>query len=74
MLILEFSMIPPIFAGIWCGNGKPPLSEYLNPIISELAELISNGIVVVGHTIKVQLGFIACDTPARAYVKGITRF
>lgn len=71
-MISEFPIIPPIVTGIWCGNGKPPLSEYLSPLISELKELLSNGIVINGHIVKILFGVCICDSPARSLIKGIT--
>lgn len=71
---LEFPNMPPIVAGIWCGNGKPPLNEYLTPLISELKELLMNGITINNHSIGIRFGWCICDTPARSFLKGIALY
>lgn len=67
----EFPMFEPFFAAIWCGKSKPPCKEYLEPFISEMKDLMSEGLIVNSHLIKVKFGFCVCDTPARALIKGI---
>lgn len=68
-IFLEISKIPPIIIEIWCGNGKLPLKEYLTPLVLELKGLLTTGIVVCDHFIKIHLGYCVCDTPARSYLK-----
>lgn len=56
---------------IWCGQGKPDLHAFLNPFVSELNHILSNGIKINNYELKVSiLGFV-CDSPARAFLKGI---
>lgn len=56
--------------GIWCGNGKAPLNEYLRPLINELMEFQVDDLIINDCRIKVQFGRCICDTPARSYLKG----
>lgn len=63
-------MIEPFFAGIWCGKSKPLCREYLEPLISEMEDLMSNGMIVNSHLINVKFGLCICDTPARVMLKG----
>lgn len=57
---------------IWCGNGKPTvLNDFLDPFIDELNEIVQNGISINGYEISVAIRCFICDTPARAYIKGI---
>lgn len=60
--------------GIWCGEGKAPLKEYLHPLVSELKELIANGIQINNFNMKIKFGRCICDTPARSYIKGVVGF
>lgn len=58
---------------IWCGNGKPTvLNEYLNPFVNELNEILLNNIFINDYQIKVVVRCFICDTPARAYIKGLS--
>lgn len=56
--------------GIWYGETKPILNEYLDPFVTELEDIISNGIVVNNHLVKVEFGRVHSDTPARCFLKG----
>lgn len=67
----EFPNIQPMVIGIWAGDSKPNLNEYLLPLVTELDSIISNGININSHHVAVKMGQIICDTPARAFIKGI---
>lgn len=56
--------------GIWSGNSKPPLAEFLHPLINELKSILIDGICLNSHHIEIRMGKIICDTPARVFVKG----
>lgn len=66
----DFPKIRPIVVGIWSGEGKPVLNEYLEPFVNELLELIENGLSVNGHNFELNIRAFICDSPARAYIKG----
>lgn len=54
-------------------QGKPKcLETYLRSFIDEMKALIDNGIVINGHLIRIKIKCFTCDTPARAFLKGIT--
>lgn len=56
--------------GIWYGESKPILSEYLVPFVEDLENILSNGIVINNCHIEVKIGQMICDTPARSFLKG----
>lgn len=56
--------------GIWCGDSKPWIDEYLAPLITEIKCATSNGLTVNSHLIKIKVGRIVGDTPARSFIKG----
>lgn len=60
--------------GIWCGETKPVLTEFLSPLISELMVILQNGILINSHHVTIKMGKILADTPARALVKGTCIF
>lgn len=64
--------IQPMVVAIWFGSQKPSsLNEYLHPFVSELKEILTNGVTVNGHLITVLFHCCVCDSPARAFIKGI---
>lgn len=66
--------IPPIVVAIWCGVGKPSvLNDYLRPFVTELNDLLGNGLIVNEHRIQISFRCFICDTPARAFIKGLFR-
>lgn len=66
----EFPDITPMAVGIWCGEGDPPLNEYLGTLISELKEILTSGITINEYNINIYFGWCICDTPARSFIKG----
>lgn len=73
LFFLEYPQIRPSVIAIWYGEKKPVLNEYLGQFVSELIALFRTGIIVNNHKIKINIKAFICDTPARAYVKGITQ-
>ncbi|XP_057329856.1 uncharacterized protein LOC130670466 [Microplitis mediator] len=62
----------PFVIAIYAGTSKPNSSnEYLNPFIREINGLLRNGVEIDGQNFKVCLKGFICDTPARAFIKGI---
>lgn len=72
--LTEFPEIPPMVCGIWSGESKPILNEYIEQLVSELKILITEGISVNAHHISIKIGRILADTPARAFLKGNSIF
>lgn len=62
--------VPPMVIGIWQGDSKPILDEYIQPLVAEMQTLILSGISIKDHHVKVNFGLVICDTPARSLMKG----
>lgn len=55
---------------IFCGNQKPnPLDEYLNELLSELKDLMQNGLYAIEKQYRVSVFAFVCDAPARSFLK-----
>lgn len=61
----------PFAVAIFCGNRKPPLKEFMLEFIAELSHLAKNSLKVNERTVSIQIRAFCCDTPARAFIKGI---
>lgn len=71
MTFLEMPEIQPMIIAIWCGIEKPKnLNEFLRPFVTELNEILRNGININGYSLTVSVHCFVCDTPARAFIKG----
>ncbi|XP_065088016.1 uncharacterized protein LOC135709552 [Ochlerotatus camptorhynchus] len=71
----EFASLKPMIVGIFYGKSKPKKVEvFLAPFVNELKPLITSGIDVNGVKLAVKLRAIICDSPARAFVKGVVNF
>lgn len=63
--------IQPMIIAIWCGFSKPKeLNEFLRPFVTELNEILRNGIIINGYSLTVTCHCFVCDTPARSFIKG----
>lgn len=63
----------PFCIAVFCGKGKPsPLDTYLHRFITELQELVSNGIFIDNILFTVEIELFTCDAPARAYLKSVS--
>lgn len=70
--LIKNSKFPVFIVGLFCGTSKPkPLSIYLEDLITELSELIENGIRIKHKSFNIVLHSFICDAPAKAYVKCI---
>lgn len=59
---------------IFLGTSKPDsLEEFLRPFVNEITDVLNHGFFVNGHKITVRLRCFICDSPARAFIKGITQ-
>lgn len=65
--------IQPMVIAIWSGPTSKPddLNAYLSKFVKELNELLENGISVNDYHIHISIRSFLCDTPARAFLKGI---
>ena len=57
-----------------CGDSKPCNQDYLRDCITEMDDILRNGLVADERTIHVALQAVICDSPARAMVKAIKQF
>lgn len=69
-MLIEFEKMSPMIIGIWFGESKPILHEYVHLLISELETILSSGIFVNDHRVQIKFGLVICDTPARSLMKG----
>ncbi|KAH8034400.1 hypothetical protein HPB51_023648 [Rhipicephalus microplus] len=68
-MIREDRRIPPFVVGIFAGPGKPASAkEFLNKLVSDLQQLLSQGMIFHGHLIDVSLKCFVLDAPARSFV------
>lgn len=56
--------------GIYCGESKPPLQEFMEPFVNEMMVLLDSEVRFKGHKFNVKMNYFVCDSPARAFVKG----
>lgn len=61
----------PILIGLFCGTSKPnSLNEYLHDLVQEL-KLLKDGFLFKQKTFFLNVGSVVCDTPARAFIRGV---
>uniref|UniRef100_A0A182MTJ7 Uncharacterized protein n=1 Tax=Anopheles culicifacies TaxID=139723 RepID=A0A182MTJ7_9DIPT len=73
MSIQELPEVPVLMVGNFYGFTKPKsVEQYLRPLVSELNEMIQNGIVIADKLIQVRVRAIVADSPARAFIKAGT--
>lgn len=74
--IHENNMYRPFVIGIYFGVGKPKnLDTYLQDFINDTKTLLTEGFYVQerGRTYKIKIRCFICDSPARAYIKGMAK-
>lgn len=70
--IAEMPQIPPMVIGIYCGKAKTSdIDSFFTPFVDEMREIMANGLQINSHKINVKLRCFVCDSPARAFVKGM---
>lgn len=67
----ELANIRPMIIGVWYGESKPVVNEYLERFVAELKNILPEEIHMNAKCIKVKFGLVICDTPARSMIKGI---
>lgn len=66
------SNLKPMPVGIFFGKQKPSnAQEFLTPFVDEVTHILQNGAVVNGFTINLKIRCFICDSPARAFMKGL---
>lgn len=64
-----------MIVAIWCGHEKPKsLNDFLRQFVNELNEILTDGIILNGYKLTVAVQCFICDTPARAFLKGVFTF
>ncbi|XP_055539699.1 uncharacterized protein LOC129726711 [Wyeomyia smithii] len=73
--IHENTSMRPMIIGIFYGKGKPKkVEEFLAPFVTELTHVMTTGLQINGFKMTVHLRAFICDSPARAFVKGVVNF
>ncbi|XP_055523123.1 uncharacterized protein LOC129717286 [Wyeomyia smithii] len=71
----EYPDLQVLPIGIFIGKTKPAdVNEFLTPFVDEIILFIKNGVVVNDHKVSIKLRCFICDSPARAFVKGVVNF
>lgn len=70
--IVDFPNISILPIGVYVGKSKPHnISNFLSDSVTELKELIENGILIDNNVKPIEVGALICDAPAKAFVCGI---
>lgn len=65
----------PFIIGLFYGNSKPNnISVYLNALIGEIDELLTNGLFYLDINFNILISSIICDSPAKAFVKNVKQY
>ncbi|CAG9793058.1 unnamed protein product [Diatraea saccharalis] len=75
--IYERPDIDPFVIGIYFGVGKPKnIDQYLDDFVKEIGNLIKEGIYIEkpNKIVSIEIRCFICDSPARAYIKGVCNF
>ncbi|XP_053667430.1 uncharacterized protein LOC128717596 [Anopheles marshallii] len=73
--IQEEPNIPCMIVAIFCGSTKPlSTEEYLRPFVTELKDLMENGIIIADKLIQIRVRAFIADSPARAFIKGTANY
>ena len=71
-MIHDEQKLSPCVIGVFCGNIKPAsLSDYLREFVEDCKNLEKDGLVVGDQHYSFRISAVACDAPARAFVKGV---
>ncbi|XP_065095780.1 uncharacterized protein LOC135717569 [Ochlerotatus camptorhynchus] len=73
--ISEMPEIAPMTIAIFYGKTKPTsLDGFLKQLVDELIDVLNRGILINNYKINVKLRCFICDSPARAFLKGVASF
>lgn len=68
----DLDIYEPFAVAVYFGKTKPKLVEkYTDQLIVEINNLLRSGINIEGQQFDVKIKCFICDTPARAFLKGI---
>lgn len=65
------NVMRPLPLALFCGVGKPDLTEFLKRLCEELHEFMTTGFVYNGCCFVVSKVIFVCDAPARAFIQRI---
>lgn len=59
--------------GVYRGQFKKPTSsfDFLNPFITEITEIVANGVIINIETFKFGIGQVMCDTSAKPFILNV---
>ena len=70
--MLPIGKSSPFVIGLYYGSEKPrSAEEFLTDFVTELKDLMSDGLQYNGNVHTVTVSAFVCDAPARAFVKGV---
>lgn len=70
--VFEIPSAQPFIIGVYYGVGKPKnLDIYLEDFVVEMKQLLNDGIQLTSKIITVKIRCFICDSPARAFIKGM---
>ena len=64
----------PFIIGLSCGNGKPELTEFLQPFIAEINRILESGISINENLTTILESkdiVVICDFPAKSFCKSV---
>lgn len=72
----ELPKLPPMVIGIYYGAKVKPtdITSFFGPFIDELIPILESGLTINGHHVSVRIRCFICDSPARAFIKGVVSF
>lgn len=71
-LIANIPKMTPMIIAIYYGKQKPNLQVFLKDFVEELQKLMINGIMLNEQKWEIKKICFICDSPARAFIKGIS--
>lgn len=70
--ISDMPGVGPMTIAIFHGKTKPTsLDEFLHQLVEELIDVLDHGVIINNYKISVKLRCFICDSPARAFLKGL---
>ncbi|CAC5397911.1 unnamed protein product [Mytilus coruscus] len=71
-ILCSFEKFSPFIISLYLGNSKPrSLHEFLDDFLSELEEIIRQGVSFEDKTFQKEMRAFICDAPARAFLKQV---
>lgn len=67
--------IKPMIIGLFYGKKKPAkIEEFLKPFVDDIEPILRDGLTINGHKLSVKIRTFICDSPARAFIKGVYKY